>query len=256
MKALSTILLLATVGSAMATTDVAWVTPTGGIVHAPAGSTYGSLTLNYDMTTGRPSTYYDDRESLVNIRGGDFYAGNYTLSLWLTTDQLVDNKVLFAYSGTYVSTNAQGYNGVTWNAQSKTITIGHGKYTPDSHSFEFYTGNSTTSGAITLNSSDNLVNFTFSVTSSDGTMTPTLWVNGVKFQALDSYNGKMNDSNPAKILTLFDTDTTYGRISMTNVALTTADQIADLANVPEPTTATLSLLALMGLAARRRRRVA
>ena len=48
-------------------------------------------------------------------------------------------------------------------------------------------------------------------------------------------------------------DASYGTIAITNRTLTTSKEIAGLA-IPEPATATLSLLALAGLAARRRRK--
>ncbi|MGN0821145.1 MAG: PEP-CTERM sorting domain-containing protein [Akkermansia sp.] len=254
MKALSFILALTAMGASMAA-DVAWVAPTGGTVNASAGSTYGSLTLNYDMTTGNPSSfnaYSTTLNSVVNIRGGDFYAGDYTVSLWLTTAQLTSDKVLFSYSGS-TSGQVQGYNGITWNSTNKTITIGQGNYTSADHSFAFYDSNYKTTNAITLNPSDDLINLTFSVKGESGSQTATLWVNGMEFQTLESYNGNMN--NPGDTMLLhFDTNTTYGRIAITNEALTTVAQIAALANVPEPATATLSLLALVGVAARRRRK--
>lgn len=255
MKVLSFILAFAAMGSATAA-DVAWVTPTGGSVTAPAGSTYGSLTLNYDMTTGSPSShedYSDVLNSVVDIKGGSFYAGDYTVSLWLPTEQLSTNKILFFYCGGN-SNQVQGCNGITWDADNKKITIGQGQYVVDGRQFNFYGSNKSTSGAITLGG-DNLINMTFSVKGGDGSQTATLWVNGEKVQTLAAYNGNMNnEATPMKLF--FDPNTVYGRIAITNEALTTAAQIATLANVPEPATATLSLLALSGLILRRRRKSA
>ena len=253
MKALSFILALTAMGASMAA-DVAWVAPTGGTVYASAGSTYGSLTLNYDMTTGKPSSfnaYSTTLNSVVNIYGGNFYAKDYTVSLWLTTAQLTSDKMLFAYCG-LTGSDAAGYNGITWNSASNTITLGQGNYVANDHSIT-YSSNKQTSNAITLSPGDDLINLTFSVVGANGSQTATIWVNGKNVQTLASYDGNMNNSaDPIKLL--FDTNTTYGRIAITNEALTTAAQIATLANMPEPTTATLSLLALVGVAARRRRK--
>lgn len=253
MKALSFIFALTAMGSTMAA-DVAWVAPTGGPLTVSAGSTYGNLTLNYDMTTGSPSgheDYSDALKNIVNIKGGIFYAGDYTVSLWLPTEQLSSDKVLFFYCGSD-SSQVQGSNGITWDSDNKKITIGQGQYVVADRQFNFYNTNFSTSDAITLGD-DNLINLTFSVKGASGSQTATLWVNGENVQTLASYNGNMNgDTTPMKLY--FDPNTVYGRIAITNEALTTAAQIATLANMPEPSTATLSLLALVGLAARRRRK--
>lgn len=258
MKVLAFILALAATGAGMAA-DVASVTPTGGSVTASAGSTYGCLTLNSGMTTGSPSafnSYSSTLNSDVNIKGGNFYAGDYTVSLWLNTAQLTSDKVLFIYSGSTGSDTA-GYNGITWNSASNTITLGQGNYVASTHSIT-YTANKQTSDAITLSPGDDLINLTFSVVGVNSSQTATIWVNGEKVQTLASYNGNMNNSADTMLL-LFDTNTIYGRIGITNEALTTAEQVASLANatyVPEPATATLSLLALSGLMVRRRRKSA
>lgn len=195
MKTLFAILAIAAAGAAMAA-DVAWVTPSGGTITASKGDTFGDITLTYGMTTGNPTAYDSYKDSLVNIFGGNCYAGDYTLSLWLTTDQLKSSKVLFAYCANTSSSDARACNGITWNANN-TITVGQGLYNQSTHSYSFYSdsngvSNSVTSTQITLNDTDRLVNFTFSVTSSEGTMKPTLWVNGVKIGELGSYTGKMN----------------------------------------------------------------
>lgn len=255
MKALSFIFALTAMGSTMAA-DVAWVAPTGGSLTVSAGSTYGKLTLNYDMTTGSPSgheDYSDALKNVVDIKGGSFYAGDYTVSLWLPTAQLSSDKVLFFYCGDD-SSQFQGSNGITWDSDNKKITIGQGQYVVADRQFNFFNNgtNSSTSDAITLGD-DNLINLTFSVKGASGSQTATLWVNGENVQTLASYNGNMNsEATPMKLF--FDPNTVYGRIAITNEALTTAAQIATLANMPEPSTATLSLLALVGLAARRRRK--
>lgn len=267
MKTLFAILAIAAAGTAMAA-NVAWVTPSGGTITASKGDTFGSLTLPYNMPTGNPASYtfYNDAlKGKVNIGGGNFFANGYTVSLWLTTTQLESGKVLFAYAGDNASSDDYGANGIVWNSDN-TITIGRGKYatqgtTTSAAVFTFGTNTTepdkATSSAITLSSSASLINLTFSVACSGGMQTTTIWVNGGEIETLTSYKGNMNGGNANTRMNLYlDPATTYGWVAITNEALTTAEQIAALATVPEPTTATLSLLALAGLMARRRRRVA
>lgn len=226
---------------------------TGGDITANSGSTFGSLTLKTDMTTGNPSSFdaLNFLSDTVNITGGNFFASDYTISLWLTTAQLSTDKVLFIYSGSTAS-NDYGYNGYTWNAESKTITVGRGNYTAGNHSISYQDRQD--SNALTISDTDELVNLTFAVSGSNGSQVVTIWQNGEEIQTLSSYNGNMNNGNEkTKMILSFDTNTTYGDIAITNEKLTTAEQIASLAVVPEPTTATLSMLALGALALRRRR---
>lgn len=235
-----------------------------------AGTRYGKLTLTEDMTTGSntnslSSITFSPAVDIISSNSVDnrYFAGDYTVSLWVETASLSSDQVLFGYCGSW-SANDTGYNGVTWDADSQALTIGRGQWVSASNTFTYLgSGNSSTTGSLSsyLSTGTGLTNITLAVKVTDtswGHQRADVWVNGTKVQQLASYYGDMKTTtaNWKGVQYFVENGTKYGTISITNEYLTTAEGIASLAGatIPEPTTATLSLLALAGLAARRRRK--
>lgn len=230
----------------------------GGVSYE-AGTTVGELTLEEVMTTGSPSSYSNIRSgaSGTNITGGNFYAGDYTLSLWLDASSLspTGESVLFAYSGGTFSGSPYS-NAIAWNGADNTLKLGRGSLNTDTLAMS-WNNNFVTSSPLTL--LDGLNNITIavgSVTTSAGNETSaTVWLNGVNVGSLASYDARMNGGDAdTEMSYLVNPNLTYGNVLLTNMKLETSTEIATFALMPEPTTATLGLMALAGLAARRRRR--
>ena len=233
-----------------------------------ADSTYGQLTLNAAMTTGNDTdgigiTFSPNVDILSpNSKGGRYFADDYTVSLWVETASLSSNQVLFGYCCSW-SSNTTGYNGLTWNATDKTLTVGRGEWKDAENKFNYQGGdNQSTTTSLESYLSGKLTNITLAVQNvlADwGHQQVDVWINGQKVETLNRYFGDMTttEDNYKGIQYFVEQGAKYGTISITNEYLTTAESIASLAGariVPEPTTATLSLLALAGLAARRRRK--
>lgn len=221
-------------------------------------STYGLLTITDDMTTGSYSSLGINFDPNVNIKSNWtwFSAGDYTVSIWVDSSSLSSDQILFGYCGSW-SSNAVGYNGLTWNAEDKTLTLGKGEWKADAKTFTYNDSNYSTSGNLASYITEGMTNITLAVSSAtNGKMTADLWLNGNKIQTLATYAGDMQNSSAQMKYFVGKNGATFGTISLTNERLTEASAIATLAGAklaPEPATATLSLLALAGLAARRRR---
>ena len=191
----------------------------------------------------------------LNItQAGDTWAGDYSFSFMLTSNQLsslTDGAVLAAYWGNLTDTN--GGNVATYYSNALTAVVSNGAVTlkigrgelsgltKDTASSYVLASNTTMnfkdSVSFTTTLSADVV-YTLSVTGGNQAMTPTLsWAGGS--EALASYKGNMNGG--VGNTNLFHSDFNN------NVATFVAPA------APEPATATLSLLALAGLAARRRR---
>lgn len=191
----------------------------------------------------------------LNItQAGDTWAGDYSFSFMLTSNQLsslTDGAVLAAYWGSVRDVN--GGNVATYysnaltavvSGDAVTLKIGRGELsglTKDTASSYVLASNTTMnfkdSVSFTTTLSADVV-YTLSVTGGNQAMTPTLsWDGGS--EALASYAGNMNGG--------VGTGSPFNSDFNSNVATFVAPA------APEPATATLSLLALAGLAARRRR---
>ena len=164
--------------------------------------------------------------------GGNCWSNDYTFRFLLEDDYTVGEgtvgTVLAFYRGNAIN-DSVGYNAIVLGGSDDalTLTVGRGKANNT-------VDNATDIGAgTTFTFTDNVtftttiqkgVEYTLTVDGGDQAMTPTLsWDGGS--ETLASYKGNMN-----------------GNAALYSVA------------IPEPTTATLSLLALAGLAARRRRK--
>ena len=226
---------------------------------------FSGYELVSSMTTGTATNFTDAKEDLksTNITIGDYYIGNYTVSLWVETSSLNSNHMIVAFSHSTSSDNF-GYNGLTWDAEGHTLTLGRGNFKANDDTIAF-SGTPGVSGDLSsyYSTKDSLVNFTLSSSGADENQVVTLYVNGKSAFTYDSYVTKMNGSGGGGVNTETYTwvskgGVKYGTVSLTNEALTTqADVLKFIGvqnkNVPEPTTGTLSLLALAGLCARRRK---
>ena len=154
------------------------------------------------------------------VKVGNCYSGDYTFEFTLTEDYTLaaSGSVLGFYRGSAIN-DTYGYNAFVLGGSDEalTLTIGRGR------------AENTVNNANGI-SADTTFNFQDNVT-----FTPTLsWTTaeGIQSEALASYDSNMNGY----------------------AALTCVVNTGTIKYVPEPATATLSLLALAGLAARRRRK--
>ena len=170
-------------------------------------------------------------------RENNCYSASYTLTFTLDALYTLEKSgsVLGFYRGSAVN-DSHGYNAIVLGGSDDalTLTVGRGR------AFDTVDNATGIDADTTFTFQDKVtfttaiqkgVTYTLSVAGASGTMTPTLtWGDGGS-ETLTSYNGKMNG----------------------DAALTSVLNPGTI-TVPEPTTATLSLLALAGLAARRRRK--
>ncbi len=177
---------------------------------------------------------------------GNCWSGDYEFTFTLDDAYTMENSgtVLAFYRGSAVN-DTYGYNAIVLGGSEDalTLTVGRGR------------ANATVDNATGINADTTFtfagaaddkvtftttiqkgVTYTLTVTGGDQSMTPTLtWADGS--ETLASYKGNMN-----------------GNAALTSVVNPGVSYTVELPAVPEPTTATLSLLALAGLAARRRRK--
>ena len=183
----------------------------------------------------------------------NFYSDNYTLTFTLSEDFTLQNSgtVLAAYWGTDATTSQWGANAIVLSNGSDgalTLTVGRGKMVnPDGTEWENYSvttgttftfsGDSASNGnpstAVFTDAIQLGVTYTLSVTGAEHAMSPTLsW--GEESLTGTTFTGNMAGNPPEGKNIIASVNPGY--------------------IIPEPATATLSLLALAGLAARRRRR--
>ncbi len=172
---------------------------------------------------------------------GNCWSGDYTLTFTLDSLYTLEGSgsVIGFYRGS-ATNDTYGYNAIALGGSDTalTLTVGRGRVydTVDSatgiDADTYITFQDKATFTTTIQKG---VTYTLSVAGATGAMTPTLTWNGGS-EALASYNGNMN-----------------GNAAFTN-ALNKGTITITTPTVPEPTTATLSLLALAGLAARRRRK--
>ncbi len=169
-------------------------------------------------------------------RSGDFWSADY--SVVFTLDALYNlaesGTIIGYYCGNAVN-DTYGYYAITLGGSNDalTLTVGRGRVMGTS---DLNTATMSYQDSVTFTTTiQKGVTYTLSVTGGNQAMTPTLTWDGGS-ETLASYAGNMN-----------------GAAAITSV-LNPGTITIEVPSVPEPTTATLSLLALAGLAARRRRK--
>ena len=178
------------------------------------------------------------------VKAGNFWSGSYVLTFTLAQDYTLQHggSVVAFYRGGGTN-DTYGYNAITLGGSEDalTLTIGRGRiFGPLDDATGIGVNTTMTyangdSDSVTFTTTiQKGVEYTLSVTGASQAMTPTLsWTDAVlgttQTETGASYNGNMNG----------------------DAALTYA---VNTVMIPEPATATLSLLALAGLAARRRRK--
>lgn len=241
-KLLAAALLAACTAFALNTTaaaaDTGTATFTGGTSYDRGGQILDGLYLTKTMTTGTATSNALALDNPVNIYpGGDFCAGDYTVSIWMTRDSLATSGLIFAYGGTRPTTDNYGANGFSWDADNQQLRIYDGKIN------EAFTGMATESRGTVSESltigTGNMVNITIAVDGVNQHQTPVIWVNGVKQATPAEYNGNMNyTADPMNLYAA--SGITYGNITITNTQLTEQADIYALMGVskdqPEPIT--------------------
>lgn len=171
---------------------------------------------------------------------GNCWSGDYTLTFTLDSLYTLEGSgsVIGFYRGS-ATNDTYGYNAIVLGGTDTalTLTVGRGRaYNTEDNATgidaeTYFTFAGGADDKVTFSTTiQKGVTYTLSVTGGDQAMTPTLTWNGGT-ETLASYKGNMN-----------------GNAALTNVLN------KGTITIPEPTTATLSLLALAGLAARRRRK--
>ncbi|MBR5195851.1 MAG: PEP-CTERM sorting domain-containing protein [Akkermansia sp.] len=172
------------------------------------------------------------------VVAGNCWSGDYVLTFTLAEDYTLQHggALVGFYRGAAVNDN-YGYNAITLGGTNDalTLTVGRGRVLNTLNDATGIGANTTVAyqDNVTFTTAiEKGVTYTLSVTGGNQAMTPTLsWTTaeGIQSETLAAYAGNMNG----------------------NAALTYA---VNTVMIPEPATATLSLLALAGLAARRRRK--
>ena len=180
---------------------------------------------------------------------GNCWAGDYTFTFTLTDDYTLEGSgsVVGFYRGSAVN-DTYGYNAIVLGGSDEalTLTVGRGRAFEtvdnatgiDADTYFTFASGATDKVTFTTQIVKG-VEYTLTVTGASEAMTPTLSWGADSSETLASYNGNMNGN--AALTCVVNTGT------ITKV-------IPDTPSVPEPATATLSLLALAGLASRRRRK--
>ncbi len=176
--------------------------------------------------------------TVAPVLAGNCWSGDYTFTFTLLENYTMEEfgTVLGFYRGSAIN-DTYGYNAIVLGGSDTalTLTVGRGcasDTVDDATGIDADTTFTFQDKATFTTTIEKGVEYTLTVTGASGAMTPTLTWNGGT-ETLASYNGNMN-----------------GNAAFTNVVNPGVIEIT----VPEPTTATLSLLALAGLAARRRRK--
>ena len=178
------------------------------------------------------------------VNAGDCWSGDYTLTFTLTDDYTLtgSGSVVGFYRGSAVN-NDYGYNAIVLGGSDEalTLTVGRGRANDTVDNGNGINAGTTFTFADKVTFTTQIekgVAYTLTVTGGSKAMTPTLTWDGGS-ETLASYNGNMN-----------------GNAALTYVvnAGTITKELPATPSVPEPATATLSLLALAGLASRRRRK--
>jgi len=175
-------------------------------------------------------------------KGGNLFAGAFTLEFTLEENFAVtgDYDILAAYY--QVNGNSYNVNAFLLNSD-KTLTLNRGgalsattltnDVTTGTTDKSTFTTDGTT--AYTLGAGTYTIKY---LGGTNGSAAAELYLDGTKVAGFTGGNHNMNGFNQGGA----------------NLTLTTNDSYGVTATIPEPTTATLSLLALAGLAARRRRK--
>lgn len=228
---------------------------------------FGDITsaIVYESPVSNPVTaQIDHSESTSNVHfhGGNTFASDYTVSMWISTDSLKaltgNGQFLFAYGGTLATgTDTYGSNAIqfAWDEATGqgTLTIGRGRLDQDTKVMTFAPNAGDKKSATFALGEGALTNITVAVTGANQSQTATLYVNGGEAITLDSYNGNMN-GNASHWSMFLNTGVEYGQVVLADTKVTEPSGLRALMYIPEPATATLSLLALAGLAVRRRRK--
>lgn len=224
------------------------VEPTAGTSYAAGtATTTEGIALGKDMTFGSLSQSALPGSSIPY--GGNFYASNYTISLWLDTSSLTEGTqtTLFGYYGTNAG-QSYGTNALYLMSDAK-LGMGDGNLNTSTGSFSQDRGDVSEASVVL---GGGLLNVTLAVTGADQSQSVDVYVNGSLLDTL-SYNGNMN-GNRSDIQGWINPNLTWGEIQWTDTKLS-AERIAGFAGlqVPEPASASLGILGLAVLMMRRRR---
>ena len=227
---------------------------------APLTSSEG-WTVGHQNTSKSTNAVLDTTAATLTLTNGDWSRGYgvYTLADAITLTNEADRlTVSFTINTTALNSLVTG----TLVGSDKAITLGHGSYA-DSGKNGIQSGISTDTTGVFYNmqgsntggvfvTPDKIVNDSFTA-NTPLTLTTTVEWNTTKSQFVASL------SYGETSLTSYDLGTSYTLdklvFSLDGSSIQTVSGVSVSANlVPEPATATLSLLALAGLAARRRRK--
>lgn len=207
-----------------------------GSLEPSAGTSYaaGTATTTEGITLGKDMTFGSLSQSPLPggfiPYGGNFYASNYTISLWLNTSSLTEGTqtTLFGYYGTSAG-QSYGANALYLTADAK-LGMGDGNLNTSTGSFSQNRGDVSETSVVL---EGGFLNVTLAVTGANQSQSVEVYVNGSLLDTL-SYNGNMN-GNRTDIQGWINPNLTWGEIQWTDTKLS-AEQIAGFAGlqVPEP----------------------
>ncbi|MCQ2366856.1 MAG: hypothetical protein MJ056_06835 [Akkermansia sp.] len=234
-KKLTAALLAACTALALNTTAAAATTGTatftGGTTNYDRGDQLLDMYLTRDLTTGTATSSTLTLDNAVNIYGGNFFAKDFTISIWVDSASLSSSHLLFAYGNNSNPTADWQANGLYWDATNKALTLGDGKVTGGYTTFNFQDNGRKITTTISDMPTTGLVNITLAVHGASKHQEGTVYVNGSATGNVmrttgggDFYNGNMNgNSDPMGLYV--GSGVTFGNISITDQKLTDSTAI-------------------------------